>query len=233
MLVRNLGYTAGNGTMRAWAGPIGAGEPLEVRNLTVYDNITVSFKWVPDEEGEVELTVDIVDVIPADANSTNNRMTVVVLVANLPDLIVDRIVLSNPSPHDNASVSASVRVANLGSLNASCTVRLYLDSMEVEDLLGDMDVTVAAHGFTHANFDLSAPQGPHRLYAELVNAYPEESHTDNNRGSQRFNVTGPYEPPPSDEENGFLPGPGGGAAVVAMTVASLVFIVVADRRRLR
>ena len=153
-------------------------------------------------------------------------------MANLPDLVVDRIVLSNPTPHDNASVTASVRVANLGSLNASCTVRLYLDGTEPEDLIADADVAVDAHGVTHVTFDLKAPQGPHRLIARLVNAYPEESRTDNNVGTQRFNVTGPFVPPPPEEE-AFLPGPGGPIVIIALAMATLVILARANGRQRR
>jgi len=202
--VRNLGYTSGNGTLRAWAGAPGSGDLLDERHVTVHTGITVSFVWVPEGKGEVELNVELVDVQPSDANVSNNRRSLLVEVVDLPDLTVASIVLSNPRPYDNTSVTVSVRVENLGGLNASCTVKLYMDGTEAENLLGDVDATVDANGMSFVTLDTRVTVGPHVLYAEIVNSYPEESDTDNNEGSLKFTVNGPYEPPVDEPENPFL-----------------------------
>jgi hypothetical protein len=203
--VRNLGYTAGNGTMRAWAGPSGTGDLLEERIITVYTGITVSFVWVPGTKGEVDLTVEVVDVHPSDANLTNNRRVERVEVVDLPDLEVGAITLSNPRPYDNTTISASVRVDNLGGLNASCTVKLYMDGTEPENLLGDREAAVGSNGYTYVSMEFLVTVGPHVVYAEIVNSYPEESDTDNNLGTLRFTVSGPYEPPDPEPDSSALP----------------------------
>lgn len=193
--VENLGYTAGTGKLRAWEGPSGSGRLLEDRNVTVHTGTTVSFEWVPENKGDLELTVEVLDVQPSDANLSNNRLVQAVAVVDLPDLTVNSIVLSNPRPYDNTTVSASVRVDNLGGLNASCNVKLYLDSLDPEDLLGDADASVDAYGYTFVSFEVLVTTGPHVLYAEIVNSYPEESDVDNNVGTHKFTVGGPYVPP--------------------------------------
>jgi hypothetical protein len=202
--VENLGYTPGNGTLRAWEGASGSGELLEERNLTVHTGITVSFEWVPLDKGQVELTVEVVDVTPSDANHSNNRLVLPVEVVDLPDLTVASIVLSNPRPYDNTTVSASIRIDNLGGLNASCTVKLYLNTMDPEGLLGDTDASVAANGNAFVSFELLVTTGPQVLYAEIVNSYPEESDTDNNVGTHKFTVGGPYVPPTTEPDTPVL-----------------------------
>ena len=196
--LRNLGFTAGNGTFKAWEGEPGTGEPIEDRPVTVYDRITVSFTWVPTEEGVIDLTVEVVDVRPSDANLSNNRMVEPVIVSNLPDLTIDNISLSNPTPYANTTFTVSVRVENLGGLNASCTVRLYVDGREVENLEGSSDIGVAAYGFAYTGFDIMVDQGPHFVFVDIINAYPEESRTDNNNATLKFNAKGPYVPPTDD-----------------------------------
>ncbi len=203
--VQNLGYTAGNGTLRAWAGDPGTGEMLEERNITVYTGITVSFVWVPASKGEVDLTVEVVEVLPSDANLTNNRLAERVEVVDLPDLLVGAIILANPRPYDNTTVSTSIRIDNVGGLNASCTVKLYMDGTEPENLLGDTEAAVDADAFTYVSFDFLVTTGPRVLYAEIVNSYPEESDSDNNLGTLRFTVSGPYQPPEEEPGSSFLP----------------------------
>jgi len=202
--VENLGYTPGNGTLRAWEGASGTGELLEERFLTVHTGITVSFVWVPESKGEVDLTVEVVDVLPSDANLSNNRLILAVEVVDLPDLTVGSIVLSNPRPYDNTTISASVRIDNLGGLNASCTVKLYMDSMEPENLLGDADASVGAYAQSFVSFEFLVTTGPHILYAEIVNSYPDESDTSNNIGNHRFTAGGPYVPPTTEPDTPFL-----------------------------
>jgi len=202
--VRNLGYTTGNGTLRAWAGAPGSGDLLDERSVTVYTGITVSFVWVPEDKGEVELNVEVVDVQPSDANASNNRRSLLVEVVDLPDLTVGSLALSNPRPYDNTTVTVSVRVENLGGMNASCTVKLYLDGTEAENLLGDVDANVDAQGMAFVTMDMRVTVGPHVLYAEIVNSYPEESDEENNGGTLKFTVGGPYEPPVDTPENPFL-----------------------------
>ena len=197
--LRNLGFTTGNGTFQAWQGEPGAGDLIEERSVTVYDRITVSFKWMPTEEGDVDLTAQIIDVQPSDANMSNNRMVQKVVVSHLPDLVLTNITLSTDTPYDNTTFTVSVRVANEGGLNASCTVRLYLDGRKVEDLLGEEDLAVGAYGAAFTGFDTMASQGPHILYAEIINVYPDESRTDNNNKTIGFTVQGPYVPPPPDD----------------------------------
>ncbi len=216
--VRNLGYTVGNGTLRAWAGAPGSGDLLDERPVTVHTGITVSIVWVPEDKGEVELTVELVDVLPSDANQSNNRRSLLVEVVDLPDLVVGSIALSNPRPYDNTTVTVSVRVENLGGLNASCTVKLYMDGTEAEDLLGDVDATVEARGFSFVTMDTRVTVGPHVLYAEIVNSYPEESDTENNVGSLKLTVSGPYEPPVDEPDNPSL-GPFGPFALLLLVVA--------------
>ena len=193
--LRNLGFTAGNGTFKAWEGESGTGEPIEGRSVTVYDRITVSFTWVPSEEGVIDLTVEVVDVLPADANLSNNRMVEPVIVSNLPDLIIEDISLSTPIPYANTTFTVSVRVDNLGGLNASCTVRIYVDGREAEDLEGSSDMGVAAYGYSYTGFDLKVDQGLHFVFVDIINVYPDESRTDNNNATLKFNAQGPYEPP--------------------------------------
>ncbi len=203
--VENLGFTAGSGKLRAWAGPAGTGELLEERNVTVYTGITVSFVWVPGSKGEVDLTVEVVDVKPIDANLSNNRLVERVEVVDLPDLKVGTITLSNPRPHDNTTVAASVKIVNTGGLNASCTVKLYMDGREPENLLGDKDTAVGVDSFSYVSFDFLVTTGPRILYVEIVNSYPEESDTTNNLGTHKFTVGGPYEPPTEEPQDNFLP----------------------------
>jgi hypothetical protein len=203
--VQNLGYTGGNGILRAWAGASGTGKLLEERNLTVYTGITVSFVWVPGTKGEVDLTVEVVDVQPSDANLTNNKLVERVEVVDLPDLEVGVITLSNPRPNDNTTISASIRVDNTGGLNASCTVKVYMDGTEPDNLLGDTDAAVGADGSTYVSLEFLVTTGPHILYAEIVNSYPEESDTGDNVATLSFTVGGPYEPPEPEPEASFLP----------------------------
>lgn len=202
--VQNLGYTPGNGTLRAWEGASGTGELLEERFLTVYTSITVSFVWVPKAKGGVDLTVEVVNVLPSDANLSNNRLVEGVEVVDLPDLKVGVITLSNPRPYDNTTVSASVRVENRGGLNASCTVKLYMDGWEPENLLGDADAAVDADGFAYVSLEFLVTTGPRVLNVEIVNSYPEESDTINNFGTHKFTVSGPYVPPDDTPNNPIL-----------------------------
>jgi hypothetical protein len=177
---------------------------LEERNLTVHTGITVSFVWKPENKGEVDLTVEVDAVVPSDANVSNNELVLAVEVVDLPDLTVGSIVLSNPRPYDNTTISASVRVDNLGGLNASCTVKLYIDVIDPENLLGDADASVEVYGRTFVSFEFIVTTGPHILYAEIVNSYPDESDPSNNVDDHRFTVGGPYVPPPVDPETPFL-----------------------------
>jgi len=193
--LRNLGFTAGNGTFKAWEGEPGTGEPIEDRTVTVYDRITVSFTWVPTEEGVIDLTVEMVDVQPSDANLSNNRMVEPVIVSNLPDLTVENVSLSNPIPYANTTFTVSVRVENHGGLNASCTVRFYVDGREAEHLEGSSDIGVAAHDFAYTSFDIMVDQGSHFVFVDIINAYPDESRTGNNNATLGFNAQGPYVPP--------------------------------------
>ncbi len=225
--LRNLGFTTGNGTFQAWQGEPGAGELIEERPVTVYDRITVSFDWVPTEDGDVDLTVQVIDVLPSDANLSNNRMVQTVLVANLPDLVLTSISLSIEVPYDNTTFTVSVRVDNEGGLNASCTVRLYLDGRETKDRIGEADLAVSAHGFSYAGFDTMAPRGPHVLYAEIINVYPDESRTDNNNATLRFNVQGPYVPTPPDDGGEVLLGGLTVLQFIGIIVAALVMTVIA------
>jgi hypothetical protein len=202
--LENLGYTAGNGTLRAWEGSPGVGNLLEERNVTVYTGISVSFVWFPSDKGPVDLTVEVVDVMPSDANSSNNRLSQLVEVVDLPDLKVASIALSNPRPYDNTTISASVRIENIGGLNASCTVKLYMDAIESENLVGDANAAVGANGFAFVTFDALVTIGPHVIYAEIVNAYPDESDISNNIGTHKFTVSGPFVPPTEEEEVPFL-----------------------------
>jgi hypothetical protein len=199
--VENLGFTPGEGTLRAWEGEPGTGDPLEERSLTVHTGLTVSFVWVPKAKGTVDLTVEIVDVTPADANPANNELVEVVEVVDLPDLTVGDVTLSNPRPYDNTTVSASVRVDNLGGLNATCNVMLYMGGREPEHLLGDAGAAVGADSYTYVTFDFLVTVGPQTLYAEIVNSYPEESATDNNVGTHSFTVAGPYKPPSTEPDD--------------------------------
>jgi hypothetical protein len=228
--LRNHGFKVGNGTLRAWAGTVGAGDPVESRHVTVYDSITLSFVWVPEEAGELDLTIEVVDVLPGDANLSNNRRSLTVEVLNLPDLVVEGLVLSNPTPYDNTSVTVSIRVANQGGLNASCTVKVFMDGLEPDDFVGDADVGVGPNGVAHATVDVMVFQGSHRIWVELVNAFPEESRTDNNRQSLKFDVKGPYKPPKKDGGSK-IPGYGGLAALVAISIVATVFIRHADSRK--
>ncbi len=221
MDLRNKGFRVGNGTLRVWAGGVGVGDPVESRKVTVYDSITLTIVWVPENPGEVELTVEVLDVLPGDADPGNNRRSIFVEVLNLPDLTIEGLVLSNPTPYDNTTVTVSVRVANLGGLNASATVRVYMDGTDPDDLVAPpTDVGVAANGVAHATVDFLVLQGAHRIHVEIANVFPEESRSDNNRASIKFEVKGPYKPPKKDEK-GPLPGYGGLAALVALSAAAV------------
>ena len=202
--IRNLGYTAGNGTLRAWEGASGTGDLLEERPVTVYTGITLSFVWVPKEKGVVDLTVEVVDVLPSDANLSNNRLSERVEVVDLPDLTVSTIVLSNPRPFNDTTVTASVRIENLGGLNASCTVKLYMDAIGPENQIGDTDAAVGSKAFTFVSFEFGVNTGPRVLYVVIVNTYPEESDTSNNVGTHRFTVGGPFIPPTEEPDNPIL-----------------------------
>jgi hypothetical protein len=118
---------------------------------------------------------------------------------------VGTITLSNPRPYDNTTISASIRIENLGGLNASCTVKLYMDAMETDDLIGLKDTDVAAKGYSFVSFEFMVNTGPRVLYVEIVNSYPEESDTENNVGTHRFTVSGPFVPEPPEEPAPFLP----------------------------
>jgi hypothetical protein len=202
--IENLGFTPGNGTLLAWEGASGTGDPLEERSLTVHTGVTISFVWVPRVKGDVELTVEVVDVLPSDANLVNNLLVETVEVVDLPDLVVGDITLSNPRPYDNTTISVSVRIENVGGLNASCTVKLYMGEIEPDNLLGDAEAVVDANGFTFISFEAMVTVGPQMLYAEIVNSYPEESDKDNNVGAHSFTVQGPYKPPTIEPDNPVL-----------------------------
>jgi hypothetical protein len=153
----------------------------------------------------VDLTVEVVDVLPSDANLTNNRLSVRVDVVDLPDLTVRTVTLSNPRPYDNSTVSASVRIQNLGGLNASCTVKLYMDAMGTDDLVGLKDADVGAKEYSFVTFEFTVSTGPRVLYVEIVNSYPEESDDENNVATYGFTVGGPFEPEPAESPAPFLP----------------------------
>jgi hypothetical protein len=230
--LRNFGFKSGNGTLKAWAGPVGTGDPVEERFVTVYDSITVSFVWVPEVDGEVDLTIEVVSIQPGDVNASNNRLVEVVTVLNLPDLSVSSLVFSNPSPYDNTTITVSVRVVNTGGLNATCTVKLYMDEVSPDGLLGDSDVAVFADSFAHATFEVKVTHGPHRIHAEILNTYPDESRTDNNMASRQLEVKGPFEPSANGDDNGSpIPLPGTGLALLALIVASLAVARLGHRRR--
>jgi hypothetical protein len=202
--IENLGYTPGNGTLRAWEGAPGTGELLEERNLTVHTSVTISFVWVPEEKDVVDLTVEVVDVLPSDANASNNQLVEQVEVVDLPDLKVGMVTLSNPRPYDNTTISASVRIDNVGGLNASCTVKLYMGVVEPENLIGDSEAAVGANSFTYLNFEFLVTVGPQSLVVEIVNSYPEESDVTNNMGAHTFTVNGPYKPPTTEPDSPIL-----------------------------
>lgn len=198
--VRNLGYAVGNGTLRAWEGDPGTGELIEERNVTVYESISISFVWMPSVKGDRTLTVEVVNVQPADANLSNNRRTQEVEVVDLPDLTVGAITLSNPKPYDNTTFTVTIRADNLGGLNATCTIKLFLDGRETEHLVGTEDVEVKEKGTAYVAFDLKVAKGLHELRAEVVNVYPEDSDPLNNWRTTTFTVVGPFEPPPANTE---------------------------------
>jgi hypothetical protein len=225
--LRNLGFTTGNGTFQAWEGDPGEGALVSERHVTVYDRITVSFEWMPGEDGEIDLTVQVIDVLPSDANLSNNRRTQRVLVMDLPDLVLTNITLSTEVPYDNTTFTVSVRVLNEGGLNASCTVRLYMDGMEADDMIGESDLAVSAYGFAFATFDTRASQGPHALYGEIINVYPEESRTYNNNGTRRITVQGPYVPPPPDDGGEDLLGGLSPVQFLGIIVAAIILAIVA------
>ena len=80
-----------------------------------------------------------------------------------------------------------------------------------------------ADSFTHVTFDVRVVQGPHRIYAEIVNTYPEEARLDNNQASRVLEVRGPFEPGTDGDENGSpIPCPGLALGLLALLVASII-----------
>jgi hypothetical protein len=229
--INNLGFSAANTTMKAWEGGVGEGEPIVSRPVTVYTGLTISFNWTPIEPGQTTLVVELVEVDPSDANMSNNRRSITVEVRDVPDLVVVTVVSSNSEPYENTSITISVRLENLGGLNATCDIELYVDGLnESHRVKVNSDVLVPAGILTYSTFEWETERGVHRFYALATNVHPEEWNTDNNRASTKVSVKGPYEPEKPDEDG--IPGSSATAAALA-TVAAVAILVLRRTRRSR
>jgi hypothetical protein len=221
--IRNLGSGSGECNLTAWEGEAGRGRPIVDRSLTVYNVLTASFTWVPSRAGNIDLVVELVNVVPEDANLTNNRRTETLTIVEVPDVRALKVVPSNLRPYANATVSISVALENLGGLNATCDVELYVDGRnDTSRVAVAPNVVVPAHGKAYATFTWLPRQGHHELFVLVRNVHPDEARTDNNNITYGIDVVGPFVPP-APKERAFLPGAGAAGAILAVcAVAGLV-----------
>ena len=227
--IRNLGSGSGNCTLTAWEDEVGKGTPIVDRAVTVYNVLMASFPWAPSRAGGVALIVEVTDVVPMDANLSNNRRTETFTIVQVPDVKALKIVPSNLRPYANATVSISITLENLGDLNATCDVELYADGrIDSFRVALAPNVVVPAHGKAYATLTWLPRQGHHELYALVKNVHPDEARTDNNNVTYGIDVVGPYVPPPAKEES-FLPGAGAAGALLA--VCAIAGLLVRRRHR--
>jgi hypothetical protein len=221
--IRNLGSGSANCSLVAWEGEAGKGTPIVDRAVTVYNLLTTSFTWVPSKAGDIDLVINVTDVVPSDANLTNNRRTETVRIVEVPDVRALKIVPSNLRPYANATVSISVTLENLGGLNATCDVELYIDGRNDTSRVAVVpNVVVPAHAKAYATLTWLPRQGHHELFALVKNVHPDEARKDNNNVTYGIDVVGPYVPPPA-KEKAFLPGAGAAGALLAVcAVAGLL-----------
>ena len=221
--VHNLGSGSGVCNLTAWEGEAGKGRPVVDRAVEVYVELIVSFTWVPSRAGSIALVVELDNVVPEDANLTNNKRTETFAIVEVPDVKALKIVPSNLRPYANATVSISVTLENLGGLNATCDVELYVDGRnDTSRVAVAPNVVVPAHGRAYATLTWLPRQGHHDLYAVATNVHPDEARTDNNNVTSGIDVVGPYVPPPPKEET-FLPATGAAGALLAVcAVAGLL-----------
>jgi hypothetical protein len=227
--IRNLGSGSGECNLTAWEGEAGKGTPIVDRAVTVYIEFTASFTWVPSRAGDIALVVEVTDVVPEDANLTNNRWTETFTIVEVPDVKALKVVPSNLRPYANATVSISITLENLGGLNATCDVELYVDGRnDTSRVAVAPNVVVPAHGKAYATLTWLPRQGHHALFVLAKNVHPDEARTDNNDLTYGIDVVGPYVPPPA-KEKAFLPGAGAAGSLLAVCAAAALLV----RRRPR
>jgi len=221
--IQNLGSGSGNCSLIAWEGEAGKGTPIVDRAITVYAVFTASFPWSPSRAGDIQLVVEVTDVVPEDANLTNNRRTETVTIVEVPDVAALKIVPSNLRPFADATVSISVTLENLGGLNATCDVELYVDGRnDTSRVVVALNVLVPAYAKAYPTLTWLPRQGHHELYVLVKNVHPDEANTDNNNVTYGIDVVGPYVPPGPKEEP-FLPATGATGALLAVcAVAALL-----------
>lgn len=141
-------------------------------------NVSAGGTWNPSVKwslpsGNHTILVQLLDIAPYDANSSNDNASMELHVYAIPDLAITALVFSNSRPTEGMTITLQCRVSNSGERSATCSVGFYDGSAASGELLGTRRVTAAANATQMVFLEWNATRGPHNITAAISEVAPE------------------------------------------------------------
>jgi len=163
-------------------------------SLPAGSSATRRFNWTA-RSGSHSITVRLDPRTNADAEPSNNNLTIQVYIFVQPDLYVaqDDISFSNEKPVSGEILTITAGIHNRGELSGDAKVNFYID----DTFLESQDILVQPSNVAPAQASWRALEGNRTVKVEIFGCSPPESNFTNNMASRSFSVReGPPVLPP-------------------------------------
>jgi hypothetical protein len=160
--IENLGISSASVTVKFTLD----GSYLESKVVHVDRKALVKTLWVA-EFGSHTIKVELSGITPADKDPSNNQLTKKITSTAEPDVVIDEIIMSNPSLHQGQAATVMVKLENKGYSATTGTLTLYDGNITEGKSLGAKDVALDANGTAQGYFTWSPLQGLHILTAHV------------------------------------------------------------------
>ena len=215
--VENIGEESASATVRFTVD----GVFLESKNVQVNTEAVAKAVWMA-EYGEHTIKAELTNVNPADKDPSNNQMSIKVVPETLPDIYVEEVTVSNPSPHAGQTVTVKVLVENQGYSGGLAKLTLYDGDVATGRVITSKDFSINANGTEQLYLNWVPTQGVHTITAHVTlagqDAQPQNTMT------KEVTVL----PPLAKKKKEQTPGPG---AISVVSVLAAVALVVSYLRR--